>query len=83
MSAINDKVETFIERLNDVKHSINFGDPYQLDEGYISIKINYNNGDFDLLYYDSQWLNRSGVNQNGYFVFDEKQFNDLIEDFLP
>ena len=74
--------DEFIEKLTKIKHSVNWGDPYQLDEGNITIRINYNNGDFDLLYYDAQLFNRDGVNQYGFFVFDEKQFNDLIEEYL-
>lgn len=75
--------ELFIERLNQMNHSVNWGDPGRLHEQYIVIKINYNNGDFDLIYPNAQWFNRSGVNQNGYFFFDQEQFNALIADYMP
>lgn len=72
----------FIEQLNNLDHSVNWGEPSQLDIGYIVIRIDYNNGDYDLLYSNAQWFNRSGVNQYGYFFFDEEQFNMLIADYL-
>lgn len=81
VSEISDR-DTFVERLNGLNHSVNFGEPSQLDEGYFVIRIEYNNGDYDLLYSNAQWFNRSGVNQNGYFFFDEEQFNLLISDYL-
>ena len=74
--------EPFIARLNKIKHSVNWGDPQQMDIQYIVIKIDYLNGDFDLIHKDAQWFNRSGINQDGYFFFDDKQFNKLISDYL-
>lgn len=73
-----DDVESFVSQLNDVKHSVNGGDPRQMNEGYVVIRIDYNNGDFDLIHPDAQCFNRSGKNQYGYFFFDEEQFNELI-----
>ena len=73
---------TFVEYLNDLEHSVNWGDPLCLEEGYIVIKINYLNGDFDLLYPNAQWFNRDGEKQTGYFFFDKEQFNALVADYL-
>ena len=72
----------FVEQLNDLKHSVNWGEPGQLDEGYVVIRIDYLNGDYDLLYPNAQWMNRSGENQYGYFFFDEEQFDALISKYL-
>ena len=80
LSEISDYT-VFVDRLNSVKHSVNWGDPYQLDVEYVVIKINYHNGDYDLIHSDAQWFNRSGTNQVGYFFFDEEQFNTLISDY--
>lgn len=81
LSEIND-CSTFVAKLNNLKHSVNWGEPGQFDIGYIVIKINYLDGDFDLIYTNAQWFNRAGVNQNGYFFFDEEQFKSLISDYI-
>ena len=73
----------FVEQLNDLKHSVNWGEPSQLDIGYVVIRIDYLNGDYDLLYPNAQWFNRSGVNQYGYFFFDAEQFDALVSAYLP
>lgn len=81
LSKIADRA-TFVAKLNHLKHSVNWGEPSQLDIGYVVIRIEYLNDDYDLLYPNAQWFNRSGVNQYGYFFFDEEQFNSLISDYL-
>lgn len=73
---------TFVSNLNDIEHSINWGDPRQMQVQYIAIKIDYRNGDFDLIHSDAQCFNNSGVNNYGYFFFDEKQFNALISEYV-
>ncbi|MBE6796960.1 MAG: hypothetical protein E7531_01270 [Ruminococcaceae bacterium] len=73
---------TFVDRLNNIKHSVNWGEPSQFDIGYVVIKIEYLNGDYELLYTNAQMFNRSGVNQYGYFFFDDEQFNSLISDYI-
>lgn len=81
LSQITD-FETFVLHLNELDHSVNWGDPRQMDVQYIVIKIDYSNGDFDLIHPDAQCFNRSGVNQYGYFFFDDEQFNSLISDYV-
>ena len=39
--------ENFVSRLNELDHSVNWGDPCQMDIQYVVIKIDYRNGDFD------------------------------------
>ncbi len=74
--------KSFVDRLNKIDHSINWGDPRQMDIQFIVIKIEYNNGDFDLIHQDAQCFNRSDVNQYGYFFFNDEQFNSLISDYI-
>ena len=81
LSQISDHL-TFVDKLNQLKHSVNWGDPRQMDVQYVVIRIDYCNGDYDLLHPDAQCFNRSGVNQYGYFFFDDEQFNTLISDYL-
>lgn len=81
LSQITD-IETFVLHLNELDHSVNWGDPRQMDVQYIVIKIDYSNGDFDLIHPDAQCFNRSGVNQYGYFFFNDEQFHSLISDYV-
>ena len=81
LSQVSD-CDTFVSHLNELDHSVNWGDPCQMDVQYIVIKIDYSNGDFDLLHPDAQWFNRSGTNQYGYFFFDDDQFSALISEYL-
>lgn len=81
LSQISDQV-VFVDRLNNLKHSVNWGDPRQMDEQYIVIRVSYINGDYDLIHPDAQWFNRSGVNNYGYFFFDREQFNALISNYI-
>lgn len=80
LSKISDNTK-FVNRLNDIEHSVNWGDPRQMKNGYVVVRIEYHNGDFDLLHSDAQCFNRSGVNNYGYFFFDDAQFNKLISDY--
>ena len=73
---------TFVDQLNKLKHSVNWGDPRQMDVQQVVIQINYKNGDFDLIHSDAQCFNRSGANQYGYFFFDDEQFDALITDYV-
>lgn len=82
LSEISD-YETFVSRLNGLEHSVNWGDPRQMDVGYVVVRIDYRNGDFDLVHQDAQCFHRSGENHYGYFFFDDEPFNTLISDYLP
>lgn len=77
-----DDLEAFVKRLNSVKHSVNWGDPRQLDEGYVVVRVDYSNGDFDLIHPDAQWFHKNGTNNYGYFFFDDEQFEALISDYV-
>ena len=81
LSQVED-VEPFVEQLNDIKHSVNWGDPRQMDEGYVVIRIDYLNGNFDLVHPDAQCFNKNGTNNYGYFFFDNEQFDALISGYI-
>ena len=81
LSQISD-YETFVERLNKVEHSVHWGDPRVIKLQEVVIKIDYGNGDCDLLHADAQIISRSGVNSSGFFTFDDEQFNALISEYL-
>ena len=72
----------FVEKLVNIEHRTSWGPPQVLDVGYIVIKVNYLNSDYDLIYRNVQWLNRSGVNKNRYFTFNKEQFDKLISDYV-
>lgn len=74
-------IEKFVKRLNEIDHSVNWGDPRQFYIGYVVIRIEYHNGDFDLIHKDAQWFNTSGKNNYGFFFFDDEQFEALISDY--
>ena len=71
----------FVERLNGLDHNVNWGDPGRMYTEYVVIRIEYLNGDYDLLYRNAQCFHRSGDNSYGYFIFDKEQFNALISDY--
>ena len=72
----------FVERLNTLDQSVWWGDPRPMEEGCTVIKVEYLNGDYDLLYHDSQTGYRNGKNTTGFILFDQEQFEALISDYL-
>lgn len=72
-------LETFVNRLNGIEHSVNWGDPRQLNTQYVVVKIDYRNGDYDLIHQDAQWIAGGSY---GYFFFDDEQFEALISDYV-
>ena len=81
LSQITD-CQSFVSRLNQLEHSVNWGDPWTLEVQMIMIKIDYRNGDSDWIHPDAQSFHRSGQNHSGYFFFDNQQFNSLISDYV-
>lgn len=71
-------VEVLKEELLALDCGDNWGDPQELCEGDIVFKIKYNNGDFDLVGWRAQLKHRSGRYSNGYMVFNESEFMQLI-----
>ena len=78
--------EEFVNRLNNIKHKTLGAPPATFPLNYTElnvIRIEYINGDRDILYYSVQQLYRSGKKNNGYLLFDEHQFKKLISDYMP
>ena len=72
-------VDTFLDRLNHVKNRGRMG-MTSLFEGDVVIRIEYQNGDYDLLQQYAQRFNRNGDNQVGWYEFDE-EFEQLLTDY--
>ena len=72
----------FLNQLKNIKHSVNWGEPTDLNEGYVVVKINYLDGDYDLIHCYAQWYNCLTDYQTGYFFFDEEQYNSLISNYV-
>ena len=72
----------FIDRLKSIKTSVNLGDPNVYTTGYTVIRIEYVNGDYDLIYSDAQTKKRGDKKNTGYLIFDKNQFDALISEYV-
>jgi len=81
LSHIDDSKD-FAERLNNIDHSTNWGDPIPIQVQHVVIRIEYINGDHDLIHQGAQCFYRSGKYKTGYFFFDDDQFDELISGYL-
>jgi hypothetical protein len=77
-----EEYEEFISCLNGLKHRVNWGEPSIMHDQYIVIKVDYKDGNFDLIHSRAQLFYRLGNYQTGFFFFDEEQFNSLISDYI-
>ena len=75
-------ISTFVSQLNDLDQSVNWGEPGQMDVGYVVIRVEYLNGDVDELYPNAQCFNSNGENNYGYFFFNRDQFDALIDAYV-
>lgn len=75
-------VQAFVEQLNSIEHSVNWGEPSVLYTGYIIIRVEYLNGDVDELYSNAQCFSRDGTTNGGFFFFNKEQFDSLIDTYL-
>lgn len=77
--------KAFLEQVNSLKQSVNWGEPVPLTlyVGEIVVKINYLNGDYDFLHNRAQTFYTDGAIYCGYFFFDKEEFERLISDYLP
>lgn len=76
-------ISSFVDKLNNVECSVNWGEPGVLSEGNVVIKLDYINGDYDLIFHNAQWFNRNSENHTGYFFFNEEQLDQLITEYSP
>ena len=72
----------FIDDLKNIECKRMFGDPQTLTTGHQGFKINYSNGEYEIIAYTAQGEHTNGKYlSNGYYLFDEEQFNDLLEKY--
>lgn len=74
---VTDK-DSFLEQLNALDYRNGSTPPKPLKVGYVAIRINYFNGDYDYIYQNSQKFYRGDKSQTRQFLFDKEQFDDLI-----
>ena len=73
---------TFIDRLNELDNHITiFGDPHVVAEGDVVIRIEFQNGDWEIVACGTQRSCRSGEFITGPFIFDKDEFYALIEEY--
>jgi len=78
---ISDKA-AFVEQLNNLKHKTHGGGPKTLSVGYVVIRVEYINDDYDFIYHRAQWFHRDGKTNSGYFLFDQAEYDALISTYL-
>ena len=76
-------IETFANCLNDIPYSTNWGDPYPIKLQNVAIRIEYSNGDCELLQSMGQSIRRVGKEDSGgYYHFDDEKFEELIYSYV-
>lgn len=70
--------DSFLDQLNALDYRGGSTPPKPLKVGYVVIRINYFNGDYDYIYQNSQKFYRGDEERTGQFLFDKEQFDDLI-----
>ena len=74
---VTDK-DSFLDQLNALDYRGGSTPPKPLKVGYVAIRINYFNGDYDYIYQNSQKFYHGDEDRTGQFVFDKEAFFDLI-----
>lgn len=74
--------DSFLDQLNALDYRGGSTPPKPLKVGYVVIRINYFNGDYDYIYQNSQKFYRGDEDLTRQFLFDEEQFNALISEYL-
>ena len=69
-----DEIEKFVSRLNSITHTSDEDKAKKIEKDNEVIRIEYNNGDFDLINREAQRFHRDGVNTDGDYIFDKEQF---------
>lgn len=72
----------FVDRLMTIKTSVNWGDPQMFETGSTVIRIEYLNGDYDMIHCNAQFKKRGDKTNSGYFFFDKNQFDALISEYV-
>ena len=74
-------VATFAEQVNNLEHQVNWGEPTSVQDGFVVIRIEYHNGDYDMIHPYAQFIKRSGVFKSSYFFFDNEEFDSLVSKY--
>ena len=82
-----ENIDLFLQDFNDLDCYIWWGDPLTLKaepDGRSIIKIVYSNGNYELIDWDGQaaFVFDNSNKHTGIRIFDEKQFNNLIEKYV-
>lgn len=83
LATIDDcEYELFMEKLSSIKHRVHWGEPILLKMDTPVIRIEFQNGNLDIMDYNAQCFRRNEFNGHGYFVFNEDEFSRLLEMYL-
>lgn len=72
----------FIDRLKSIKTTFMWGEPFVLEIGFTVIRIEYLNGDYDLIDSYVQSKKRGDEKLSGRLIFDKEQFEALISEYV-
>ena len=76
--------EQFLKDFSDVECYNRFTDPSGPLEGYIGIKITYNNGDYEVICASgqSEYIDGMYSSHEGWHSFEKTQFDELINKYI-
>ena len=73
----------FVNQLTSIEHRVQWGEPTVHNEGDIVVRIEFLNGEYDLIHWYAQTMSCPNTNRTGFFFFDKEQYNALIEEYMP
>ena len=85
VQTIVEEPELFLNEFSQVKCYVWFSDPIGVKNNVLAVKIIYDNGDYELIQWNGQakYERERGLrNYTGFRVFDENEFNALLDNFL-
>ncbi len=75
-------ISEFIDDFRKIDCKRAFGDPAELTPGDKGFKVIYENGDYQIITRSAQGRHQNDKYfNNGYYSFNEEQFNELIENY--
>lgn len=79
----NDEFTLLLNQLKDLECFMYYTDPGTLNNGSMSIKIAYSNGDFEIIGANGQAIYKDGYYDTcGYYYFDDVTFQELIDSWI-
>lgn len=71
--------EDFLIKIQNIACDVIYNDPTVLEAGNIAFRINYSNGDYELITAYAQASYKSNIyKRTGHFGFDKEEFDELI-----